>query len=203
LLLLHPEPFVSTYADGVFWHSLVNLCTLQPTNPPAIQPTKQPNHQTLPKSLGPKPRRHLESLFDWLLPACLKLVRRRVREMSPTQDAAIARAAMRIVGALVGAPKVAPAGGIGGGGGGGREEGADGETAEMGGGGEGGVGGLLTGLGDVATVGRLLESAVVFGLVWGVGGSADAQGRREFDGFLRCVSCFALGLMVRMLLECT
>lgn len=53
--------------------------------------------QSLPKALGTKAKHHLEVLFDWALPACLRFVRKEVSEISPTEDAALARAAMRII----------------------------------------------------------------------------------------------------------
>lgn len=53
--------------------------------------------QSLPKALGPKAKRHLEVLFDWALPACLRFVRRELEELSPSEDAGLARGAMRII----------------------------------------------------------------------------------------------------------
>jgi hypothetical protein len=53
--------------------------------------------QALPKALGPKAKRHLEVLFDWALPACLRFVRRELEELSPSEDAGLARGAMRII----------------------------------------------------------------------------------------------------------
>eukprot|EP00965_Chrysotila_dentata_P002957 95741-Pleurochrysis_carterae.AAC.3 len=32
-----------------------------------------------------------------------------------------------------------------------------------------------------------LQSAVVFSLIWGIGGTVDAEGRRKFDAFVRCL----------------
>lgn len=53
--------------------------------------------QALPKALGVKAKRHLEVLFDWALPACLRFVRKELQEISPTEDAGLARGAMRII----------------------------------------------------------------------------------------------------------
>jgi hypothetical protein len=36
-------------------------------------------------------------LFDWALPACLRFVRRELEELSPSEDAGLARGAMRII----------------------------------------------------------------------------------------------------------
>lgn len=53
--------------------------------------------QSLPKALGSKAKRHLEVLFNWALPACLRFVRKELQEISPTEDAGLARGAMRII----------------------------------------------------------------------------------------------------------
>lgn len=53
--------------------------------------------QALPQALGTKAKRHLEVLFDWALPACLRFVRKELQEISPTEDAGLARGAMRIM----------------------------------------------------------------------------------------------------------
>lgn len=53
--------------------------------------------QALPQALGTKAKRHLEVLFDWVLPACLRFVRKELQEISPTEDAGLARGAMRII----------------------------------------------------------------------------------------------------------
>jgi dynein heavy chain len=53
--------------------------------------------QSLPKALGPKAKRHLQVLFDWALPACLRFVRKELEELSPSEDAGLARGAMRII----------------------------------------------------------------------------------------------------------
>lgn len=53
--------------------------------------------QSLPKALGTKAKRHLEVMFDWALPACLRFLRKELQEISPTEDAGLARGAMRII----------------------------------------------------------------------------------------------------------
>jgi dynein heavy chain, axonemal len=156
------------------------------------QPRPRPAPQALPKALGPKARREVEALLDWLVPPCLRFVRKRVKEISPTSDAALARAAMRIAGALLGAgperpPGAADAGGGGGGGDAGLPSGPDAaEAPDQDGGGAAAPGPVaLAGMDDAARA-RLVEAAVVFGLVWGVGGSTDGEGRQAFDAFFRC-----------------
>lgn len=72
------------------------------------------NLQTLPAALGAKAHRHLAAVLDWLLPPVLRFARRGVKEMSPTQDATLARAATRIIGGLLGAARDAGGGGGGG-----------------------------------------------------------------------------------------
>lgn len=53
--------------------------------------------QALPQALGTKAKWHLEGLFDWALPACLRFVRKELQEISPTEDAGLARGTMRII----------------------------------------------------------------------------------------------------------
>jgi hypothetical protein len=45
--------------------------------------------QTLPKALGPRIQQHIEALFDWAMPACLRFVRREVPEICGTEDIAL------------------------------------------------------------------------------------------------------------------
>ena len=40
--------------------------------------------QDLPKALGVKTKKHIEALFDWMLPACLRFNRKEVKEICPT-----------------------------------------------------------------------------------------------------------------------
>jgi hypothetical protein len=53
--------------------------------------------QALPSALGSRAKGILEQLFNWALPACLRFVRQEVVEISSTEDAALARTAMRII----------------------------------------------------------------------------------------------------------
>lgn len=47
--------------------------------------------QALPKALGPRMGKRLTTLFEWMLPACLRLVRKEIKEISPTEDIALAQ----------------------------------------------------------------------------------------------------------------
>lgn len=53
--------------------------------------------QVLPKALGAKARKHIEALLEWLLPPTLRFVRRELAEQSPTQDAALVQACLRLL----------------------------------------------------------------------------------------------------------
>lgn len=35
---------------------------------------------------------------------------------------------------------------------------------------------------------HMVEMWFLFGLIWGLGGSLDEEGRRKFDGFMRCAA---------------
>ncbi|KAG2501733.1 hypothetical protein HYH03_000233 [Edaphochlamys debaryana] len=56
---------------------------------------------TLPPTLGPKQRKHVQSLFEWIMPACLRFVRKDAKEVSPTEDIGLARSTMRLMTALL------------------------------------------------------------------------------------------------------
>ncbi|KAG2451278.1 hypothetical protein HYH02_003884 [Chlamydomonas schloesseri] len=56
---------------------------------------------TLPRTLGPKIRAHIEKLFEWLIPPCLRFVRHDAKEVSPTEDIGLARSTMRLMAALL------------------------------------------------------------------------------------------------------
>lgn len=51
--------------------------------------------------LNPETRAHLQGLFDWLVPPCLRYLRKSVREISPTSDANVVRSLMRTFDALM------------------------------------------------------------------------------------------------------
>jgi hypothetical protein len=115
-----------------------------------------------------------------------------VKEISPTQDATLARAAMRVIGALLGAARPAAGGSAvalevcaaSGCSDAGRD--VDGERDGLVGCDEdAGVCSALLESMDEAARAQLAEAAAVFGVVWGVGGTADAEGRAAFDAFLR------------------
>eukprot|EP00983_Pelagomonas_calceolata_P101007 1158641-Pelagomonas_calceolata.AAC.11 len=50
-----------------------------------------PALQILPPALGMRTIKHIEVLFDWAMPACLRLVRKEIKEISPTEDSNIAQ----------------------------------------------------------------------------------------------------------------
>lgn len=57
---------------------------------------------TLPKSsLGEDIVDHISDLFNWLLPVCLRFLRREMKELSPTEDSNLARTAMNIIYSLL------------------------------------------------------------------------------------------------------
>lgn len=149
------------------------------------------------------------------MPPCLRFVRKHTNEISPTSDAALARAAMRIIGALLGArpagcssaaaPQDAAAAATAAGAdceGLAPEDALDGPGQEGSGAGDA-VAAALAGADDAAKS-RLAEASLLFGLVWGVGGSCDADGRQGFNTFLRlvtqhmCCACVSLSLWLSL-----
>jgi dynein heavy chain len=36
---------------------------------------------------------------------------------------------------------------------------------------------------------HMVEMWFIFSIIWGLGGSLDEEGRKKFDGFMRCVAC--------------
>eukprot|EP00967_Tisochrysis_lutea_P018387 scaffold20848_cov18-Tisochrysis_lutea.AAC.1 len=60
-----------------------------------------PALQILPPALGMRTIKHIEVLFDWAMPACLRLVRKEIKEISPTEDSNIAQTTMRIIHSLL------------------------------------------------------------------------------------------------------
>jgi hypothetical protein len=53
--------------------------------------------QTLPKALGPKAKSTLDGLFNWMVPACLRFLRKELKELCPSEDAALVVGATRII----------------------------------------------------------------------------------------------------------
>lgn len=53
--------------------------------------------QALPKALGARTKKHVETLFDWMVPACLRFVRKEIKEISPTEDSNLAQSLMRLM----------------------------------------------------------------------------------------------------------
>lgn len=101
-LLLHPPaPQVGDLA--VASPATVSRCGMVYLEPAQLgwQPLLTSWLQTLPKALGHKALAHTEALLAWLLPPCLRFVRRSVAEVSPTQDTALAVGVMRLMAALV------------------------------------------------------------------------------------------------------
>lgn len=62
-----------------------------PSSPPAVLT------QTLPKALGAKARKVLDTLFNQFVPACLRFVRKELKELSPSEDSGLVNTAMRII----------------------------------------------------------------------------------------------------------
>ena len=126
---------------------------------------------TLPAGLDADLVLHIERLFTWLLPPCLAFVRRAVKEQSPTEDGALAVAAMRLVACLLDDFRRAPPAA--------RDDGdADGAPAAAA---EPAPAEAL----DAATKIKWVEAIVVFALTWSVGVTGDGAGRTAFDAFFR------------------
>ena len=51
---------------------------------------------TLDPSLGPKTLERITGLFDWLLPPALRIIKKRVSEMSPVSESNLAVSLMRL-----------------------------------------------------------------------------------------------------------
>ena len=68
----------------------------------AWQPLLNSWLNTLPCSvLGAIVVKHTEDLFLWMLPPCIKFVRRELKEASPTSDTNLAQTAMNIMASLL------------------------------------------------------------------------------------------------------
>ncbi|KAJ9535031.1 hypothetical protein QJQ45_029706 [Haematococcus lacustris] len=116
----------------------------------------------LPRSLSPKLRRHLELLFMWLLPGCLRFVRKEVKEICPTEDTALVQGTMRLMSSLMDEFQPPP-----------EEEG-----------GSSAPGPSL----DEASKQQLLEGLFLFSVVWSCGATGDGAGRNKFNDFFRTAS---------------
>eukprot|EP00878_Enallax_costatus_P024290 GHUV01025916.1.p1 GENE.GHUV01025916.1~~GHUV01025916.1.p1 ORF type:complete len:555 (+),score=133.09 GHUV01025916.1:2513-4177(+) len=119
----------------------------------------------LPKSLGPKAKRHLEVLFDWAMPACLRFMRKELQEMSPTEDAGLARGCMRIIESCLDDYVQASSSGDGG-------EGPQPPGANV----------------DENVKAKQLEGLFLFALVWSTGATCDVAGRAKFNQFFRILA---------------
>lgn len=56
---------------------------------------------TLPKTLSDVTKKHLQGLFEWLVPACLKFKNRHVKDLNPTSDTALVNTLMRTFYSLI------------------------------------------------------------------------------------------------------
>ena len=54
---------------------------------------------TLPEALSGAPSSHLLALYDWLVPVCLRWLRREVREVSPTLDGNLVASLQHVIAA--------------------------------------------------------------------------------------------------------
>jgi len=112
----------------------------------------------LPSLLGPKAKKHIEALFDWLMPVCLRFVKKETKEQTPTEDSNLAQSAMRLMQSLMSDEFVAKG-----------EEAGPPPGAKM----------------DETQKQMLLESLFLFSMVWSVGCTSDGAGRAKFDAFFR------------------
>ena len=111
--------------------------------------------RTLPAGFDEKARKRVETLFDWLVPPCLRVVRAECAQYVPSSDSAMVHNLMDIFDSLV------------------LDSGdtfTDPKKVEE--------------IGLVRSV-TLIESFFLFALVWSIGASVDAEGRKKFDRFLR------------------
>ena len=51
--------------------------------------------------LGDLLQAHIRQLFEWVLPACLRFVRKNVKEIQPSLDTSLATACMRLFSSLL------------------------------------------------------------------------------------------------------
>jgi len=110
---------------------------------------------TLPGGFDDKAKKRVETLFDWLVPPCLRVVHAECVQYVPSSDSAMVNNLMQIMDALL------------------IDSGdafADLKKVE-----EQGVVKSVT----------AIESMFLFALVWSIGASVDGEGRKKFDRFLR------------------
>ena len=117
---------------------------------------------SLPKALGTKARKHIETLFLSMMPPALRCVRRELKEISPTEDIGLARTTMRIMLSLM--DSFMPIG-----------EGDDALPAP----------GATY---DENTKMQMVEGMFLFAMVWSVGCTTDGAGRVKFNDFFRTLS---------------
>jgi dynein heavy chain, axonemal len=124
-----------------------------------------------------------ERLFKWQLAACLRFVRKEVKEQSPTEDSALATMAMRLIESMLDEfrpVEKASAGGAG-------ADSAEASTAAASPDDRDGtamVPGPAHAL-DAATKIKWVEAVFVFAVVWAVGATGGSEDRARFDAFFR------------------
>jgi len=116
----------------------------------------------LPPALGMRTIKHIEVLFDWAMPACLRLVRKEIKEISPTEDSNIAQTTMRIIHSLLDNFKESPS----------NEDGLPPEGAAL----------------DEVSRAQMVEGIFLFALIWSAGCTGDGAGRARFNDFFRVLS---------------
>lgn len=126
-----------------------------------------------------------ERLFKWQLAAVLRFVRREAKELSPTEDSALATATMRLVESLL--DEFRPIEKAVSGGAAGGDTGAVGDGGSCGESGTAMVPGPAHSL-DSATKIKWVEAVFVFSVVWAVGATGGAEDRTKFDAFFRTLT---------------
>ena len=120
-------------------------------------------------------------LFEWVMPASLRFVRRSIKEMLPTMDTNLARSAMNIFTCLIEPLRKAVA----------ADDDEDGDVAAQGeeegedGGGASPRMREPTEEDQPAGTAQALDAWFLFSLVWSVGCTGLAEGREAFDAFVR------------------
>ena len=67
------------------------------------QPTQKQNQQVglVLQMLGDLIQAHIRQLFEWVLPACLRFVRKNVKEIQPSLDTSLAMSCMRLFNSML------------------------------------------------------------------------------------------------------